>query len=275
VLARKSLIEGGNYLAGFSMVFPKEMQVAYSTLIGMQVNTQRPHWIKFPAYEQWNKKMLKLCNIKYIRDVKRQLKIDNAEDYNLRLVKNNIYIVTDWEQALRIFDKWEVEPDGNRVIDAMRSADYKPFNRLYLEKDPKIMNSSSNRELKAKVSIISKSADKFTILVNSNKNGILFIPELYHRDWKAYINDNPFQLIRANYSFRGVPILKGRHVVQLKFEYKAFTYGMYTSLISLLILYTTAFVVYKRKQHKTIFSDFQTLKNRAVNSRKNGHESSI
>ncbi len=71
---------------------------------------------------------------------------------------------------------------------------------------------------------------------NSN-NGFAVFSENYYQDgWNAYINGEPQPHYRVNYVLRGMPIPKGNHIIEFKFEPKVVQNGSKVALGSSLLL---------------------------------------
>ena len=56
----------------------------------------------------------------------------------------------------------------------------------------------------------------------------------YHR-WRAFVDDQPATLLRANFAFQAVEIPSGRHRVRLEYVDRAFHLGVAISLAALAV----------------------------------------
>jgi len=56
------------------------------------------------------------------------------------------------------------------------------------------------------------------IAVKTETERILFIGNIFHRNWKAYIDGKAVPIFRINYVFIGTVVPKGEHTVQLRYE---------------------------------------------------------
>lgn len=90
--------------------------------------------------------------------------------------------------------------------------------------------------LSSKVELTGKTAETLTLHVSTNKDSVLLIPEIYHRNWYAWINSEKTTIIKAFASMRAVTIPPGNHEVKLKFIYKSFWWGLYIALASLVVM---------------------------------------
>ncbi len=57
-----------------------------------------------------------------------------------------------------------------------------------------------------------------TINTNSSCPSILFLSDVYYPGWKAYIDGERADVLRANYAFRAVLLAPGEHMVEMKYE---------------------------------------------------------
>lgn len=74
----------------------------------------------------------------------------------------------------------------------------------------------------------------FKYKVNSPKNGALVFSEIYYPAWKAYQDGKEIKVYRANYCLRAVPVTKGEHIIEMRYESDTFSKGMWITLITLL-----------------------------------------
>jgi hypothetical protein len=147
----------------FSMVFLHEYRILLSLLYNQEITAQRPHWVS------------------------RIDKVD-TEDQNtqiLRLMGISRPGGSNWESPFRVYDKWVVA-DEQQAIDLMKQEDFSPDRPIILAQNPRIM-ADSELELEASARLTGKTADTMTLHVNTNKPSIVLIPEVFHRNWYAWV----------------------------------------------------------------------------------------
>ena len=96
---------------------------------------------------------------------------------------------------------------------------------------------SSPRELRAEV--------------NSPGNALLVISEIYYdAGWKAWIDDQPVEIHRANYVLRAVEVPPGQHTLRMRFDPGSFRNGALLSLAAygLILLGLCVSVVLDRRR---------------------------
>src|SRR3989344_412204 len=77
----------------------------------------------------------------------------------------------------------------------------------------------------------------------SDQPKLLFLSDNYYPGWKAQVDDEETQILRANYTFRAVPLIAGEHVVRFYYDSGAFKIGLLITLISLGVLGVFVFKV--------------------------------
>jgi len=88
----------------------------------------------------------------------------------------------------------------------------------------------------------------------TNTEQLAVFSEVYFHDWQAYIDDSPVDHIRANYILRALPIPKGGHKVEFKYEPKMISVGNIIAICSfILILFSLVYGIFKyTKEIKTV-----------------------
>jgi hypothetical protein len=222
-------------LSGFSLFFSNEHRWALETLYGFPVRVSRPHWVKGGPTKSWNRSMLDLLNIKYfVACCYRKNREVLEENWELKFRgRPNLWERREWRPALKVFDRWVVEEKVDEVLKIMRSKDFKPFEVVYLEKDVPLRLSKSDVGHEFDVNIERASDKEMIFRVSSNKDGILFVPENYDSGWKAKVDGENAEVIRANASFRGLALVEGTHRVQLYYSPLVVHLGFIISLVTM------------------------------------------
>jgi uncharacterized membrane protein YfhO len=72
--------------------------------------------------------------------------------------------------------------------------------------------------------------------VEAPEEALVVIAQTFYHDWRAYVDNRPVPLLRANQSFQALQVSPGRHQVTLRYEDRAFFYGALLSLLSAVTL---------------------------------------
>ena len=65
---------------------------------------------------------------------------------------------------------------------------------------------------------------------------ILFLCDVYYPGWEVTVDGEPSQLLKTNYTFKGVYLSAGQHQVEFKFIPISFIVGLILNLFSLVIV---------------------------------------
>lgn len=87
---------------------------------------------------------------------------------------------------------------------------------------------------------------------NSNQEQLAVFSDIYYeKGWKAFIDGDEAEIIRANYVLRGLMIPEGQHDIEFRFKPKSFAIGQtlasISSIIILLLMIAAIFVARKRQ----------------------------
>jgi Bacterial membrane protein YfhO len=91
--------------------------------------------------------------------------------------------------------------------------------------------------------------------VETAQNGLLVLSEIWYPAWKAMIDGQSTDILRVNYSLRGVLVPSGKHTITLRYDSDAFRAGAWISLATLafttlgiaLLMFT---ISAKKRQHQ-------------------------
>jgi len=189
----------------------------------------------------YQKRLLNLLSVKYL--------VGLREDVN----KTKMIIEKKIGPLVWKNDQWEIFENSNVLPRAFLA-----FNYLQPENDQQFLKMvySSDIDLKKKVIIEKKiggidkknreiqravivkySGNEVVIQAESEDNAILVLTDTYYPGWRAFIDGQETDIIRANYAFRAVKFPKGRHTVVFKYFPRSFQVGMGLSIISGVFLF--------------------------------------
>ncbi|MDH4135954.1 MAG: YfhO family protein [Anaerolineae bacterium] len=70
------------------------------------------------------------------------------------------------------------------------------------------------------------------IEVALDREGYLVLSDTYYPGWRAYVDGEEKEVLRANYAFRAIPLKSGRHTVIFKYDPLSFKMGFAISLVT-------------------------------------------
>lgn len=83
--------------------------------------------------------------------------------------------------------------------------------------------------------IVERRSDRIELRTLSTANGLLVLSEVFYPGWKAFVDGQPVEVLRANYLLRAVPVEKGSHRVDLVYDPPSLRSGAIVSGASALI----------------------------------------
>jgi len=102
------------------------------------------------------------------------------------------------------------------------------------------------------------------ISVNNNRDGFLVLLDCYYPGWKAYLDDKPTKIFRANYIFRAVRVPQGRH--RIKFIYSPDSLKIGFMISSAVFLFSLVLCIFLRKKKFPYFL-IDTVKSKTYNGK--------
>ncbi|MFC2131469.1 YfhO family protein [Bacteroidota bacterium] len=172
------------------------------------------------------------CDVKNIHDLY-SVKYELAFDQNSRqfsFVERQGYFPKAW----MVYNAIISTPDAVKpYMETNINIDYS--NTVVLEEPVDINLSESGQKPDNKVRITNYSNNNISCEVETGESGILVFSEIWYPDWKVYVDGEEAKLLKADYSFRAVVVPKGMHTVEMKYESSKFTFGVWLSMIVMLL----------------------------------------
>jgi len=201
----------------------------------------------------YRQKIFNILGVKYILNKSDSLTDDLNPDYDTfdqssyRLVWQGKpwQIYENLASAPRFFltNKYVVVNTKKEAVDTLLSEKFDEKHELVLFEDPKI----NKNEIKSSSKLISYTPNVVKIQTNSSSEALLFLSDNYYSGWVAKIDGVNVKIYLANYSFRAVKISSGVHEVIFEFKPKSFHYGLYISIISIILLWVVKLLIVKNK----------------------------
>ncbi|MFB0538129.1 MAG: YfhO family protein, partial [Anaerolineae bacterium] len=169
-------------------------------------------------------RLLSLMNVKYI--------LDYGQIPNLNLV---------FADGVRIYGNGDALPRAYVVSQARVISDDEELLAELLSQsfDPRrtvLLRSAPSRELLSypPISLIPLSLEyspnAVEIEITLDRDGYLVLSDTYYPGWRAYVDGEEKEILRANYAFRAVPLESGQHTVLFQYDPLSFKLGLAISL---------------------------------------------
>ncbi len=159
----------------------------------------------------------------------------NSYLYKLDRVVPRVYIVP----------KVRVEKSGLEILKRLSMKQFNPLSEVILEQPLTI---PTQRNFRAQARIMSYENNKVTIHASLNGPGVLVLTDSFYPGWRAYVDGEEKEILRANLFFRGVPLLAGEHSVEFRYQPRSFTVGLAFSVITAAgLALWSIYVLFRRK----------------------------
>ncbi len=153
-------------------------------------------------------------------------------------------------------------------LEIIKNKDFSFLDTVLLEENPSFpasfcgIHSSNCNENEKRISIGNfvfseiQTPEYLRFRVGSAGENIFVLSETWYPGWKAFIDGTETKILRADYSFRGIPVSTGVHEIVLKFEPQSFVWGwkIFYGTLLLFFVITIGQVVFK------VFLNFGILK---------------
>jgi hypothetical protein len=102
------------------------------------------------------------------------------------------------------------------------------------------------------VKITEYALNSIKIEVDSEADGLLYLSEVYYPAWSAYVDENKVKILKTDFCMRSVPVIKGKHTVEFKYESDTFATGLKITMLTsiLFIISIPLAILIHRKQKK-------------------------
>jgi hypothetical protein len=149
-----------------------------------------------------------------------------------------------------LVNNFQVVQDPQKIVDVMLSPDTDLRQTAILESPPQYeVSVQSSDQAASNVTITDYQPDQVDIKYQSDRTQLLFLSDNYYPGWQAYIDGQPTQIKRADYTFRAIVAPAGSHSVRYIYQPITFKVGLLISLISLiLVIYLSRLLSFKPTQ---------------------------
>lgn len=137
-----------------------------------------------------------------------------------------------------MFYDWEVIENEEDALKRLVSENFPFGERVILEKEPPIKRTDVSKII-SKVEYQIYEENRSLIKVDTNQDGILFVSDAWYPDWLAFVDGEPIEILRVDFDFRGIPLKKGEHLIEMVYRPKSFYDGVKVSIFSLVVLLAT------------------------------------
>ena len=177
--------------------------------------------------------------------------------FDLLYDDGNYQIFQNQQATARFFltTDYTIQTKQQQIIDDLlqnnprRTIDGEPSRTIILEQEPElnIVKTSDPGEAK----LVSYSPNQVDFEISSPVPSILYLSDNIYPGWRALIDDQPTAILRANFSFRAVPVSPGSHRVSMQYQPSSFTIGLIISTATLVGVIIWSVAPLKRQRVKS------------------------
>jgi len=136
--------------------------------------------------------------------------------------------------AFKMFYQYKVFDSDSLMEKYMLSKQFDHLNEVLLEKQPSLEILPTSQAVQDSIEVIDYSSNSIKLKVSTEKNGILWLSEIFYPAWKAKVDGKRQEILRADYVFRAIEIPVGEHTVEIYFDSKWFRIGAAISSVTLI-----------------------------------------
>jgi hypothetical protein len=156
-----------------------------------------------------------------------------------------LYRIEDPVPRAYVVNRGHVENDVMRTLQRLSGSDFDPRAEVLLDRE---ISTGPDRALDAKTEIVHYANTEVTVQTESNADGILVLLDSHYPGWKAYVDGKETAIARANHFYRAVPLPRGRHVVEFKYEPLSFKLGLFISLSTIIAVIGISLLLHFRSR---------------------------
>lgn len=154
---------------------------------------------------------------------------ENSKVFNRAFVVPKVFITSSEDKAYLALKNSSFNPKNCSILIANEKNIILPDALI----SSSIKECSDGESLSSKINFLNYQNTKFELEIILEQDGFLQISDLFYPGWKAFIDDTPATIFQSNIAFRGTPITKGKHVVEMRYEPQSYFIGKIISLSSI------------------------------------------
>jgi hypothetical protein len=222
----------------------------------LDMSRERIPWLSYGAiFSSADSPLLRVLGIKYVFAADTTSFVHAKDEDKVRRV-GSIYVweITNFQRrSFMVYDATPVSSDAE-AIRLLRDSPDSVFQRVLLSDVVGLPKPLTDRADHGSVPSYSISEIRYrpneTIWkVVTDRDGYMFNSDAFYPGWRAYIDDHPTDLYRANFAFRAVFVPQGEHILVFRYEPLSVSIGAMLTVISLCAIFCFLLVSYWPWEH--------------------------
>jgi len=188
-------------------------------------------------------KVISLLNIKYLTSYfeleNNHLTLVKKVDLDTNFLPARIYLNNNYLPRVWFVTNSLVLKQEDEILQTLAKDTFNPEETVILEHGLPV--AVANRQ-NSRVEIIEWHNRELIFKASLNQAGFIVISNSYYPGWQALVNDQPHEIVRANFVFQALSLPAGEYLIKLNYRPKFFYYGLYFIVIVLTII-TCYFII--------------------------------
>lgn len=175
-----------------------------------------------------------LLGVKYFVTKNDSLPLDYYQlRWQIRWQKNSWQVYENKKVFPRaaVFYKVAVEKNPTALLSRLLKKDFPYRSILLLEEEPPLFTQISKKE-STPVTITNYTPNEVILHVDVQKEGMLFLSDIFYPGWNAFVDGKKTKVYRADYSFRAISVTKGAHTIVFRYQPLSFMLGTMITFLS-------------------------------------------
>ncbi|MCK4588222.1 YfhO family protein [Candidatus Woesebacteria bacterium] len=129
---------------------------------------------------------------------------------------------------------YKIIPEQQQIIDELKDINANKERLIVVESKPEIP--VERTDLDFTIENFTQTYNRIDLDVTTSENALLFLSESFYPGWKAYINDQEAEILRANYLFQAIAVPKGEHNIMFIYYPESFKIGKWATIATSVFL---------------------------------------
>jgi hypothetical protein len=221
--------------AGYDAVYPARW--AKYIAVANSGNIDAKPQGRYAILDSYTNRLLDLANGKYLVLLEED---DTTSIYEELTVTGNLEKIFE-DRSVNIFLKRQALPRAffasqweflieDEILERLLDKDFPISEKIILEENFAELDQIIDG--KGDVKYVYHGSQRDELEVDTSVAGLLFVADMWYPGWKVFVNGEEKDILRANYTFRAVPLEEGKHKVEFIYDPKSFRIGKWLSLLS-------------------------------------------
>lgn len=178
-----------------------------------------------------------LTSVKYIvSDKKSMTESGVVPDMNVfpLIWKSDKWLIYQYKKSMPRFfvtSNFSIVKNQKEILNSLFGKDFNAT-KIILEENPGF----NPKESSGSATITDYSPNRISAEVNAKNNSLFYLSDNYSKMFKVFIDGKEGKILRANYTFRAVPIPKGEHTIEMKYDDRLFVLSLEIAVFTFSIL---------------------------------------